>query len=122
MPDEPLLTRYRMLKSIDDGKTWTKDGDQDAHNAESALKKFYGIPEEGVQIVAVTERSWRPVVRAVKIVETEVLEAVELPVAQPVSIDDQFPERLRGQTAITPEGDVEVPPASESLGVDGTII
>jgi hypothetical protein len=96
---EPLLTRYRMLKSTDSGKTWTMEGDQDAHNGDAALKKFFGIPEAGVQVVAVTERSWRPAARAKRVVETDVLGAV-----------DQTPEPIPGQTAITPDGDVEVPP------------
>lgn len=74
---EPLLTRYRMLKSIDGGVTWKLVGNQDAHNGDSAVSKFFGIPEDGVQVVAVTERSWRPVARKKQVVEKYVAAPVE---------------------------------------------
>lgn len=107
MADELLLTRYRMLKSLDSGKTWTMEGDQDAHNGDSALKKFFGIPEEGVQVVAVTERSWRPAARAKRIVETDVLATVE---ATPPPVE----EPIVGQTKIAPTGVIDVPAEAAS--------
>lgn len=75
--EETLLTRYRMLKSVDGGRTWTLEGHQDAHNGDSAVRKFFGVPEEGIRVVAVTERSWRPLGRKKRVVEQFVAAPVD---------------------------------------------
>lgn len=85
---EPLLTRYRMLKSSD-GNTWTLVGSQDAHNGDAAVKKFFGIVPDGQQVVAVTERSWRPLVRKKEVVERFVNAPVEDAVDEPASSSEE---------------------------------
>lgn len=74
------LTRYRILTS-EDGVTFTLRGSQDANNREQALRKFFESPPD-LQLVAVSEASFRPVRPKPKVVETTTYE--EVSVGEPV--------------------------------------
>lgn len=92
------LTRYRMLRSVDGGGTWTLEGTQDAYNGDAAAKKMFGVVDEGVQVVAIPNRSWKPLGR--KVVESYTNAPVD-----PVPPQDPLPLSfdLTGSAAMLPD-------------------
>lgn len=84
-PSAEALTKYRILETLDGGKTWTYIADQLAPSSEQALRRHFADPpaeSEGL-FAAVSENAFKA--RKAKARVSTSLEEVELSAPEPIA-------------------------------------
>lgn len=68
-PKQQALTRYLVLESHDEGRTWEYLGKQLAQSSEAALRAFFSTPPEDQSglFVACSENAFKPRIVAAKV-------------------------------------------------------